>query len=523
MVIENIRLFLNTKDEKQNGEFMKANQFTHFFLRAFTVTALFIMASFSYGASKVIDNVDYIYLHIGLQVDYPLPESFKDEKLKFEGNYSRYTTAIYRRNKNDIRFKPKRQGSSIMIIKNKEDKIITRLHIDIQRDNLHKIAAELRDLFIAIDGIEVKIYNKKVIIDGQVLLPREMDRINAVVAKYGDTGLVHSLVTYSPQAQKKIAEIIEKEIGYPEVTVRYAYNRFLLEGCVNSPDEKTRALHIAELYTQFEVSSVGEGASRKGVAVVRDDIIVPCESEKKADKEEKKKKEVKKLIQIVVHFVEMEKNFSKGFLFEWAPAIGDNGTQVTASTGNVPGAQTGITAVLTATVQNFFPKLQWAKTFNFARVLHNSSLLVEEGQSGTINIQTQTVQHDGRTIFGSAVSAQVSTQVRPTIIGERNNLIHMNVVVNVSSSPSKSSTTTRSINTFIHVRDGASAVLGGLISSILNREYNNEPAPSALLNLHSAKNYTTTKSQFVVFITPLIKSSSSLGVERIKRKFKLDE
>ena len=162
----------------------------------FVILTAFItsLMLFSSRASKVIDNVDYIYLHIGLQVDYPLPETFKKEKLKFEGNYKRYTTTIYRKAHNDIRFKPIRRGSAVMIIKNQDDKIIRRLHIDIQKDNLHKIAAELRDLLVAIDGVEVKIYNKKVIIDGQVLLPREMDRINAVRKKY-DSNLVQSLVT----------------------------------------------------------------------------------------------------------------------------------------------------------------------------------------------------------------------------------------------------------------------------------------------------------------------------------------
>ena len=507
------------KKNKNKGLFLNFIVFT-----AFLASCILLLS----GASKVIDNVDYIYLHIGLQMDYPLPENFRKEKLKFEGNYTRYTTTVYRKANNDIRFVPKRQGSAVMIIKNQENKIIRRLNIDVQKDNLHKIAAELRDLLIAIDGIEVKIYNKKVIIDGQILLPREMDRIRAVIAQY-EPRLVQSLVTYSPEAQKKIAEIVEKEIGYPEVTVKYAYNRFLLEGCVNSPTEERRAVSIANLYTQWDVSSVGKGAARRGGPTVRNDLSIPCESEKKSDEESKKKKQIKKLVQIVVHFVEMEKNFTKGFLFEWRPALTDQGTQVTASAGTVPSAPRGITAVLTATVSNFFPKLNWAKGFNFVRVLHNSSLLVEEEQTGAISIMTQvpqTILHQGQAVSSSRVNAQVSTQVRPEIIGDRKNLVKMAIQIQVSSpGAAKAATTTRTINTALHVRDGSSAVIGGLISSTLRRGYSNQPGETRapILNLHSSKSYDTAKSQFVVFITPLIKSSSSLGVERIKRKFKFDE
>ena len=444
-------------------------------VKGFAFFVLFLFPLFSPTESPVVDSLDYIYLHLGLEMDYPLPDSFKKEELKFEGNYKRYTKALYRKKTNDIRFKPIRKGSSILIIKNKKKEIIGRLSIDVQRRakaNLHEIASELKDLLIAIDGIEVKIYNKKIVIDGQVLLPREMDRIKKVIAQYG--GLVQNLVTYSPEAQKRIAEHIEKEIGLPEVTIRYAYNRFMLEGCVSSQKEMDKAMSLASLYTQFEVSTVGDGVSRKGFPVVKNELFFPCESEKKVEDEKQKKDEVKKLIQIVVHFVEMEKSFNKGFLFQWSPAIDTGGTQVNAAVTTAPGQPQGITAALTATVSNLFPKLNWAKSFNFARVLHNSSLLVEDGHTGgSVSLSTQ-VPSSGKE-GGTLTTAGVTTNINPQIIGERNNLIRMGVGVNVSS-PGSEGTVTRTLSTVVHVQDGASAVIGGLISSTLKRGYNNQPA-----------------------------------------------
>ncbi|MCZ0933063.1 MAG: hypothetical protein OXJ52_07925 [Oligoflexia bacterium] len=478
-------------------------------------------------AKKVIEDMDYIYMHRGLPISYKLPDDFSDQILKLRGNYKSYTKAIHRKDRNDIFFTPTRTGSALMIIKNEKNEILKRISISIQKDNLHKIAAELRDLLIAVDGINIKIYNKKVIIDGQVMLPNEMDRINKIVSDY-DQRLVRSFVTYSPMAQKKVAELIENEIGYPELIVRYAYNRFLLEGCVNSIDEKIRAINIAELYTQFEVTSVGKGAQRRqGVKLIKDDIKVPCASANKEKKEKDKKNEIEKLIQIVVHFVEMSKSFNKGFLFQWTPAIGDQGTQVNASLGNDPRIPSGVTAVITATVANFFPKLNWAKSFNFARVLHNSSILVENKQTGSISTTTEVPQQtnsDGVIISGG-VSGQVNTTVIPKIIGPRENMIQLKVQIQVSS-PADKGTNTRNINTSINVRDGSSAAIGGLTSSFLVRKYNDDPSPASgtpLLNLHSSKNYDTKKTQFVVFITPIIKSSASVGVERIKEKFRLEE
>ena len=465
-------------------------------------------------------------MYVSLPMNYKLPDEWSNQNIKLSGNYKKNTTAIYRKDRNDIFFTPIRNGSSIMIIKNEKNEILRRLSISVQRDNLHKVAAELRDLLIAVDGITIKIYNKKVIIDGQVMLPSEMDRVNKVVSDY-DPKLVRSFVSYSPRAQKKIAEIVESEIGYPELIVKYAHNRFLLEGCVNSLDEKVRAINIAKLYMQFEVSSVGKGAQRRNVNLITDDIKVPCESASKNKQEETKKNEVAKLIQIVVHFVEMSKSFEKGFLFQWTPAIGDQGTQVTGSLGNVPGQASGITAVITATVSNFFPKLNWAKSFNFARVLHNSSILIENNKPGSISSTTTVPQQQNAegTIISGGETATVSTTVQPKIIGPRENIIQMGVQITVAS-PADKGVKSNNISTSINVRDGSSAAIGGLTSSFLNRAYNNKPSqPSGtpILDLHSAKNYNTKKTQFVVFITPIIKSSASVGVERIKEKFRVEE
>ena len=224
----------------------------------------------------------------------------------------------------------------------------------------------------------------------------------------------------------------------------------------------------------------------------------------------------------------MSKSFNKGFFFQWSPAIQDNGTNVTVGIGNTPGIRTGISGNLTATVANFFPKLNWAKQFNFARVLHNSSLLMENEHQGTISASTTVpdITLSGGNVQQGGTSAEVSVTVEPKIIGPSENMIQLVVSINVAAPEGGKGTTSRQISTKINVRDGSSAVIGGLTSSFLNQGYNNDPQPTnaqPILNLHSSKKYNTNKNQFVVFITPLIKSSASIGVDRIKEKFRVEE
>lgn len=488
---------------------------------------LIFFFGFSLGAFAT-EDLEFITLSTGLQQDYQLPNRYKGKKLKLEGTYRQFTSAVHRKAKNDLRFFPKQKGTGTLIIKNSQNKILKKINVDVYDTSLHKVAKEVKDLLITVDGIDVKILNDKVVIDGEILLPRELDRIQIVVKEYEPR--VVSLVTFSPKAQNHIASLIEKEIGLhgapDEVTVRAAYNRFILEGEVSTQEQKDRARIIAELYTQFDA----EGAGLKTGAVRRKNFLSVTNLIKLRQKPPPPQAEsIKKLVQVVVHYVELAKSYNKGFIFQWAPGIADNtNVTVSAGSGNVQGV--GLTGLLTSTINNFFPKLNWAKSFNFARVLHNSSLMLEEGSPGTITVATKLVQNDLNArgeVTPSPVSARVSTTVTPTIIGLRKDTVHLVTGFTVSNPTGNQQRTDKSINTTIHVRSGRSAVLGGLISSYLTKDYNRLPASETasppIINLFSSKDYDTSKSQFVVFITPLIKGSASTGVERIKRKFKLEE
>lgn len=486
----------------------------------------FLFAGFLSLATKLNQKIEILSFSPGLQYDYKLPKAYKNKKIKLEGTYGRYVSAIYRKSKNDIRFNPRRAGQGVLVIKDKNSKILKQISIDVNRVNLHKVAAEIRDLLLAVDGIEVKILNNRVVIDGEILLPRDMDRIQSVVKKAQYKNVV-SLVTFSPKAQNQIANIIEKEIGYTEppniVTVKAAYNRYILEGDVANEKAKERAGIIADLYTQFDTSLQGQEVKKKSLRSILN--LIQVRPRKVEDKRTK-------LIQIVVHYVELQKNFNKGFSFQWAPAI-DDGTSVTIQAGGAGGVAQ-LTSVLTSTIGNFFPKLNWAKSFNFARVLHSSTLLLQDNKQGSIDANTSIpIAQSGAqgTITTIQTTSRVKTVVKPKVIGPKEDTISMEVLFEVASPTGSTQsgealTSSRVIKTHIHVGTGRTAALGGLISSSLLRNYNRLPAQAPnttpIINLFSAKNYDTSKSQFVVFITPTIKSSASVGVKRIMNKFRLE-
>ncbi len=80
------------------------------------------------------------------------------------------------------------------------------------------------------------------------------------------------------------------------------------------------------------------------------------------------------------------------------------------------------------------------------------------------------------------------------------------------------------VKTQISVRDRQSAAFGGLIKKQTSNSFGGSPDnKDAIITLKQGKNYARKDSQFVVFVTPIIKSSASAGVDQVKKKFRLRE
>ncbi|MNY54952.1 Bacterial type II and III secretion system protein [compost metagenome] len=74
----------------------------------------------------------------------------------------------------------------------------------------------------------------------------------------------------------------------------------------------------------------------------------------------------------------------------------------------------------------------------------------------------------------------------------------------------------------VTVRDRQSAAVGGLIRNSTSTGYNRPSgASNPIISLYASKDFSKQQSQFVVFVTPIVKASASAGAEQIKKKFRL--
>lgn len=457
-------------------------------------------------------------LYVGIYSDVKVPNATSNIQLK--GTFRKLTRVQFNPTSQVMRFYPKKEGTGTVLVTNaKTGKVLYEFTVAIKKTDLKRVAREIQALLQNIEGINIKVLNNKVIVDGQILLPSDMKRIHSVVKQFGD--LATTLVTLSPLAQNKIAQFIERKINNPEIHVTATNQKFILEGTANSKEERDRAEILAKMYVPDVI--VDEAVADKKVLERKADVVINLITVRPPAEPEPSK-----IIQMVVHYVELQKDYTKGFRFQWTPDVGDGSTLQFSSGGRSPG---GVLATITGTISNLLPKLNWAKEHGVARVLQSSSLIVEDGKTGVLNSITrlpyQVVNSQGQPSTNFEETG-LRTNITPKVMGARSDSVKLAMNFSVKSLLSYSDqgplTAAREIQTTIHVRSGKSAAIGGLITSDQATNYNKLPSNvsrNPIISLYASKDFRKNQSQFVVFVTPIIKSSASAGSEKIKRKFRV--
>lgn len=477
------------------------------------VPLLFVYTTGAMGQART-ENIN---LSVGIYSDIPIPDAPTD--FDRAGTFRKCAALSYNDQTRMLRIEPKSEGLCTLTIKHPTtDKIIYSFTLDVRKTDLNKVMREMKGLLTEIEGLTYRIANNKVIVDGQVISPRDIARIHSVVKQYGD--LAVTLVIMRPDAEVKIAQFIERAIGNPEIHVKAVNGKFILEGVAEDKNEKDKAEIIARTYVPDIV--VDEAEADKKYQKRTGETVINLITIKEAPAPEPGK-----TIQVVVHYVELQKDYAKSFRFDWRPELGDGGS-VNFTTGRGP---SGIISTLTGTISNLIPKLNWAKEHGHARILQSSSIIVEDGKPGTLNstqeIPFQTISAEGQPTT-SFKPTGITLDVTPQVQGARSDSVALKLKFQVTALLSMSAagplTSTKAITTQLVVKSSQSAAIGGLISNDTATGYNKLPANAGtnpIFSLYSSKDFRRNQSQFVVFVTPVIKASASAGAEQIKKRFRL--
>lgn len=463
----------------------------------------------------------FLNLTVGIDEDIKLPPLPKN--VDFGGTFREFVKASISRELNVLRFSPKKEGSTVLtVIDTKSKKVVAEFNVTIKKSRLDGVANEMRALLGDVEGIVIKVINNRVVVDGQVLLPKDMSRIYGVVVQFGDQAA--SLVTLSPLALKKITEYISRDINNPEIEVRAVNDKLILSGYANSAEEKDRAEIVAKMYMP---DLIVDAAEEKGVVKKRkpaNDGVINLINVKDAPSAPPAK-----MVQLVVHYVELKKDYSKGFQFDWRPGISD-GSGIEFSSGE---SGSSVVSAITGTISSLIPKLNWLKQHGYGRVLESTSLTVQDAKKGEIKQVTNqpyAVLGQEGTQGTAFAEVGINSIITPRIQNDKSGSVELEMSFSISSMAGRGAggapiTSKNEINTQVTVRDRQSAAIGGLVRNSSTTAYNRPTSGPAnpIVSLYASKDFQRDQSQFVVFVTPIIKTSASQGSEQIKKKFRLRE
>jgi len=433
--------------------------------------------------------------------------------------------------KREIIVKGLKPGKTTILIRDNLGDVRLKYTVSVTASGKSNIVAELRELIGDVEGLEIGIKGGKVFVGGEIVVPDDIGRVQAVLVNYKE---VLAIIELSPQTQRVIARKMTDELAknnLKDVTVRIVNKDYWLEGVVSSDGKKKLAVEIAKAFLPPTISSLSSESGRYDGKDKPGEIL-----DFVAVNEKKEPQPAPKMVKVTVQFVELTKNYGKVFAFKWAPLMGQDNSQIQigqTGQGNVTSSSSG---TLSATISNLFPKLNAAKTAGYARIIQSGMVITRDQKQASILKKTDTPYSIGTSELQKAAMASVGLNLTttPRILEQEKVELQISFNVDVTVGSDARVVTGNNINTNVIVKSKESAAIGGVVQNQSVTDYDKtDPAPinagagnqvaSPLFRLLRSKNYTTTKTQFVMFVTPEIIESASTGTEEIRKKFRRRE
>jgi len=310
-----------------------------------------------------------------------------------------------------------KKGTSDLIISQDNGKIARKYKYTVIAGELSSKVLTIRRLLQDIEGITIESVDDKIVIDGELVVPRDLDRVLQVQEAYKD--VVFNLVTLSKISREAIAKRMQKEInddpGGVNVTVRIINDTFFLFGKVDSSLDRDRAETVAQTYLPEMMGSVAvrENAITLGAKKFSIRNMIQVEEPPAAP--------TPKMVRITYHFVEIGKEYLKQSFFKWVPFLTE-GAGITFGQATTGGTAATSNGSFTGTISNLIPKLSSGANGGFSRILFSTVQMTED------NIKTELVRSEQIPFVGAVVNGVpvteladtgITVRVTPSILGDQ--------------------------------------------------------------------------------------------------------
>lgn len=430
---------------------------------------------------------------------------------------------------NEFRVYPQKKGITTLTVFDEKGETRRRYFYNVTLTELSQKIEAIRNLLYDVEGITIKIVDDKIVIDGELIVPRDLERISQVQTAFSQSDGVPivNLVTISKITQDAIAKRIQDKIRADEVdgqnvNVIVANQTFILKGTVENSRARERAEMIAITYLP-EFIGKSDLLDDAKIKKPRLQNLIEVQTSDPPPVP-------RRMMRVTWHFVEIGKEFLKSSFFKWTPLVSeDAGLQFgNSTTGGVATSSGGSFA---GTIRNLLPKLQSGSNGGFARVLFSVVGIGIERSKIKVS-RVDNVPYIAQVVNGVPIpdvtQAKIEVEVVPQMESEDKILLdqhsfNFSAIVGAGAG-SRPRTVNTSLGSNIIIRSGESAVLGGLISNDMSKDIDRDPsgatpqAGNPIFNLLRSKAFRNKKSQFVVFVTPKVITDAANDTNDIKSK-----
>lgn len=446
-----------------------------------------------------------------------------------------------------IVFQPLKEGETSVTIRDKSGAIAVIFDVMVAAQNQVRYFERLKDNLKEIEGINITLEDRNIVIRGEVLTLADYGAIFGEIADktYGD--LIINKVRMSNITLGMLAKKIEQDLQTTvaqTIRVEVLNAKLVLAGTVESKEARQRAFQRAYWYLpQVRVKEAVAAAPNietaeqdKGMFLLQNDIAVNPPPPKRESK----------LVRVSVYFVELSKDFLKAFGFKWSPGFtADPTISIGTGAAGVQGQQGGQGGFsFSATLSSLFPAFSVPpSSASYGRILKSATLVVKSGEKGyvedTIQIPTQTIAAGG--VQGQGAPAQgpgfLINEITPTIMQGTDLDVYMDVTQNSivgKGTNGQPITSSHKIRTRAYMKSGEVAAMAAVnkqdVSTAFNRDdpnpvqfqsQGNGPRTVPLLTLQRSKSTVKAKGQFVLFVSPQIIENASDGTEDLKKNFRM--
>ena len=423
-------------------------------------------------------------------------------------------------------------------------KLFKVFRVTVTEENLVDLMQQLKAKIGKVEGLEIRIIGDQVVVDGKVLIPRDLRRVMTIVQNYqAKNKPIENLIEISPVALQLLGEKMQEEINGGKdrptnIYVRVLNGRYILEGSVDKRIEREIAVQTCQTMIQDQFQLDPKAVKAPNFPTLPECLLrIRIRPGAPLDPDP--------IITVRVDFVSLVRNYIKAFNFKWQPGVSAStdlgySTDIGKMVGN-----------FTAIITGLFPTLDTLSRNGHARILKSATLLVRDGDnaaagdgSGPESMIRELFEipyfvpasgnSPARWDF-KPVETKIKLIARSIPGTDKINMSISAIQTEVQDKPAQDAppgTLAYEAKTELVISNNDSAALGGMISERRLVTMGRDPASSTAEGLANGSNISLFKfsrfhdfedqrGQMVIFVTPTKIRNASEGTESLKRKFRL--